>query len=120
MEVFCSAFVGNPFENKGCSIRRLQVGPHVFWVEYKSSESWMSNFGEGTNEVIGVEKNAGFHPVIRKPLFAIDFVLGREMYAVDFNTAPGIRGSGVEKHINCYEVEQALRDAFDAGCWENQ
>jgi hypothetical protein len=108
--MYCSAFVGNYYQtfNRGCSIRRLQVGPHVFWVEYRSTESWMSNYGDGTAEVVGVEMDAGYHPHLRHPLFAVDFVLGKEMYAVDFNTAPGIRGSGVEKHLPAGEAVRAI------------
>ncbi len=72
----------------------------------------MSNFGDGENEVVGVEMNAGYHPSIRLPLWAADFVYGREAYAVDFNIAPGIRGSGVEKILSstdCYKaIEQAV------------
>jgi hypothetical protein len=118
--VYCSAFVGcypqlGRHGRPAVSLRRLQVGRHVFWVEYKSTESWMSNFGEGTCEVVGQEWDAGYHPYLRLPLFAVDLVWGgADLYAVDFNTAPGIRGSGVEKLLpgpECVRVlEQALED----------
>jgi hypothetical protein len=113
-QLYCSAFVGDPHARPSCSLRRLQLGRHVFWVEMTSSESWMSNLGEGDNTVVGVELDAGYHPVIRRPLFAVDFVIGREMYAVDFNTAPGVRGSGVEKVLSgpdaCAALERAILD----------
>jgi hypothetical protein len=112
--LYCSAFVGDYYQRfgRGCSVRRLQVGPHVFWVEYRSTESWMSNVGDGSCEVVGVEKGVGFHPAIPLPLFAIDFVLGKEMYAVDFNSAPGIRGSGVEKYLPGPEAVEAIEGWF--------
>ncbi len=118
-QLYCSAFLG-PYPQLACyghkavSLRHLQVGPHVFHLEYESSSSWMSNVGDGTCEVVGVELDKGYHPKIRLPLFAVDFVLGREAYAIDFNVAPGIRGSGVEKVLDgkdaCRALEQALED----------
>lgn len=113
--LYCSAFVGPRYRpTSATSWRRLQIGPHVFWVEYRSATSWMSNV-DGECEVIGVEMDAGFHPHIRRPLFAIDFVLGREMYAVDLNYAPGVRWSGVENHLPgpaAVAAIQAWQDAF--------
>ena len=114
-KLYCSAFVGNqklPDYEKSLSWRRLQVGKHVFWIEYTSKESWMSNVGEGDCQVIGFEMNAGYHRKIKLPLFAVDFVLGREMYAVDFNTAPGIRGSGVEKLMTASQVVGAIKEWY--------
>lgn len=115
LEVYCSAFVGaHPQLIAGLqpavSIRRLQIGRHVFWVEYRSTESWMSNVGDGTCEVIGVEMDAGYHPHVRRPLFAVDFVLGREMYAVDLNYGPGVRGSGVEHLLPAPDAVRAIED----------
>lgn len=109
---YASAFVGDP-NIPGESWRRLQIGPHVFWIEYRSNSSWMSNDGEGTCDVIGVEWNIGYHHSIRLPLFAVDFVLGREMYALDFNTAPGIRGSGVEKILSGKDCHDAIERALE-------
>jgi len=113
-ELYCTAFVGCPLEAGygASSVRRLQVGRHVFWVEYRSTESWMSNVGDGDCFVIGAEFGAGYHPHIDLPLFAVDFVLGREMYAVDFNTAPGIRGSGVEKLLPAPAAADAILSWF--------
>jgi hypothetical protein len=106
--LFCSAFVGFPFAKQSSSLRRLQVGPHVFWIEYRSNDSWMANIGDGSCEIVGVEKDSGFHPFFKHPLFAIDFVLGKEMYAVDFNLAPGVWGTGIENHLSPSAVVAAL------------
>lgn len=107
--LFCTAFVGDPFARPAVSWRRLQVGRRVFWVEYTSTASWMSNVGDGTCVVIG---DAGVWPDGPYPLWAVDFVLGREMYAVDLNTAPGIRGSGVEKVLGGPEVVSEIEGWF--------
>lgn len=111
--LFASQFVGIP----GLSWRRLQVGPSVFWLEYKSSESWMSNVGDGSCEVIGVEMDTGFHPKIDLPLFAIDFAIADEMYAIDFNVAPGVRGSGVERYLTGKQFVEKLEFAHEKGVW---
>lgn len=113
--LFCTALVGRVPRRPATSLRRLQVGPHVFWVEYESTESWMSNSGDGRCSVVGQEWDAGYHPVVRLPLWAADFVWGKSgLYAVDFNTAPGCRGTGVEKLLPadraCEVLEQALVD----------
>jgi hypothetical protein len=112
---FCSAFVPGP---RGVSWRRLQVGRHVFWIEYTSEMDWRSNCGEGDIELLESKLNAGYHPHIRLPLFAIDFVhRAKDMYAIDFNIAPGIRGSGVEKVLSSWDAVEAIETAvirFDA------
>lgn len=116
-QLYCSAFVGCYPQvvcgnQSAVSWRRLQVGRHVLWLQYSSVASWMSNVGEGSIEVIGVELDAGYHAAIRLPLFAIDFVIGREMYAVDFNTAPGMKGAGVERVLSAWDVCDALEGAL--------
>lgn len=106
---FCSAYVPGP---RGVSWRRLQVGPHVFWIEYTINDDWRSNCGEGDVELLEAKLNDGYHPHIRLPLFAIDFVHGsKDMYAVDFNVAPGIRGSGVERHLPAVDAVSAIERA---------
>lgn len=106
--LYCSAFLR---ESWGLSWRHLQVGPHVFWIEYRS-QNWMSNL-DGECQVIGVELNKGLHPYFRRPLFAIDFVIGKELYAVDLNYAPGIRWTGVENIISDHEIVRAIEDGFN-------
>ena len=79
----------------------------------------MSNIGGGDTSVIGVEMNCGYHS-IRLPLFAVDFVVGKEMYAVDFNISPGVRGSGVEKIVRPYEVVEYLSQSYNDGVWNER
>lgn len=112
-KLYCVAFVGHHQQQwSGVSWRRLQVGRDVFWIEYSSKTSWMSNV-DPECKVIGRELNAGFHPVIKRPLFAIDFVLGKEMYAVDLNFSPGMRGSGMEDEISPEQVVGAITEWFE-------
>jgi hypothetical protein len=100
-DYFCSAYLP---KNIGVSWRRLQIGPHAFWIEYVSRESWMSNVGDGDCSVIGVDWNSNDNPFPAYPIYAIDYVIGRELYAVDLNIAPGISKSGVEKYLTGREV----------------
>lgn len=112
--LYCTAFVGDYIPDRGESLRRLQIGRHVFWITYTSSESWMSNSGDGACEVVGQEWDAGYHPVIRLPLWAADFVWGnRGLYAVDFNTAPGIKGTGVERLLPPDRAVATLEEALN-------
>ena len=112
-QLYCSAFVGDQlYQPTGLSWRRLQIGRHVFWVEYQSAVSWMSNV-DGDCRLIGTEWDVGFHQSINRPLFAVDFVLGKEMYAVDLNYGPGIRGSGVEDVLPAKRVVESIAEWFD-------
>ena len=113
-KTFCSAFVlGSPDLNRSISWRRLQVGPHVFWIEYTSADDWRSNRGEGDIELLESRLNDGFHPVLKYPLFAIDFVHGvKDMYAIDLNIAPGVRGTGVERELCAIDFVRALESSF--------
>lgn len=108
-EKYCSAYLGD--RGPGVSWRYLQVGRHHFWLEYTSEADWRSNVGDGAVTIIGVGLDAGYHPFFKLPLFAVDFVIGNDLYAVDFNTAPGIRGSGVEKILPPKAAAQAIKDA---------
>lgn len=107
---YCSAFVGVPWATPSCSFRLLQIGPHRFWLEYRGFEDWRSNYGEGDCKVIGREMNHGFNDVIRYPLWAIDFAIGTTMWAIDFNNAPGIRGSGIENIFSSKSVYEAITE----------
>lgn len=108
---FSSAFLGNPNIRPSVSLRQLHIGKHVFWIEYSSNDSWMSNVGDGKIELVGVEKDTGFNA--KYPLYAIDFVIGKEMYAIDLNIAPGIKGTGIEHVLSGKEVVKEIEEWFD-------
>jgi hypothetical protein len=119
-QLYCSAYVhpkgyrGVPVE-KAESLRLLQVGPHTFYLLYTSEASWMSNDGEGDVDLVDYRLNAGFHPVVKKPLWAVDFAPGRAgLYAVDFNVAPGMRGTGVNRVLGGAQVVDAVRAFYEA------
>lgn len=112
---FASAYVmKKSIAENGVSFRHLQVGKHVFWLRYWSDEDWRSNCGEGGCKLINYSLFEGYHRTFKLPLFAIDFVEGRSgtMYAIDFNNAPGIRGSGVERVLSPILAAEAIKQAI--------
>lgn len=109
-KLFCSAYLGKyTHVRPSVSWRLLKIGPHTFWLEYRSFDDWRSNCGDVDIQVIDVKLNEGPHSTIKLPLFAIDFVIGKEMWAVDFNIAPGIRGTGVERYLSGKQIADALQ-----------
>lgn len=110
---------GTKPEVKGLSWRYLQIGTEAFWIEYTSTEDWRSNCGEGDCELFFRDKTELFsdrqYELLRFkfPLFAVDFVPDKEtLYAVDFNIAPGVRGTGVEKIFSPQEATKAIKSAY--------
>ncbi len=106
--LFCTAFVGSPHAQPSVSWRLLQIGVHRVWLEYTSKTDWRSNYGDGDISVIGTELNAGRYPRLDFPLFAVDFVPGKELWAVDLNVSPGMRGTGVENILSSKQVVEAI------------
>lgn len=96
----------------GQTWRYLQIGDKVIWLKYTSRTDWRSNCGDVEIQVLHQEKD-GYHPRINHPLFAVDFVLvrGHGFYAIDFNVAPGIRGTGVENILPPKAAAEAIKKA---------
>lgn len=95
----------------GLSWRYLQVGDKVFWLRYCSRDDWRSNCGDVKVEVLSRERD-GYHPRIAYPLFAVDFVpAGKTLYAIDFNVAPQVKGTGVESILGAEEAANAIKRA---------
>lgn len=87
------------------SYRLLRIGSRAFWLRYTSLNDWRSNCGDGYSVVLCEFKLSEKMAEWSYPLFAIDFVKrDREMLAIDFNKAPGLRGSGIEEHMRPQQV----------------
>jgi len=92
------------------SYRHLQIGYKAFWLRYTSFTDWRSNCGDGDIDLIEERDIIS----INKPLFAIDFVkYNNNYYAIDFNIAPGIKGTGVEKIIPAKQVVELIKEQFE-------
>jgi len=120
-ECLASEYIG---DCPGISWRLLQVGMHTFWIEYRNNDDWRSNYGDFiTFQIIGKEQGWAKHPernitLFKLPLFAIDFALGDQLYAVDFNVAPGIRGTGVEDLLPPREAADSIKAAYFGGTYQ--
>lgn len=89
---YCTLFIPGNENRAGSSLRFLQVGNRKFWLKYWSFEDWRSNVGDGDCVVLSECINESY-PVYGYPVFAIDFIFAGNsiMYAIDFNTAPGLK-----------------------------
>lgn len=84
-----------PDEGVGTSYRLLVIGRRGFWLRYRAAEDWRSNCGDGDIKLVE-EVNPPTNAV-SLPLYAVDFVRYRNrLYALDFNSAPGLSGTGIE------------------------
>lgn len=94
----------------GASWRYLQIGDKIFWLEYFSRDDWRSNCGDVEVHTLA-QMEDGYHKHIKHPLFAVDFVWGDTLYAIDFNIAPGVAGTGVENILPAKQAADAIKTA---------
>lgn len=103
------------------SLRLLLVGAISFWLTYRSQD-WRSNCGDEVTIEMAQELPARPQDVIHRALglgyalVAIDFVAGPTgwsfPFAIDLNTAPGLRGTPVERYLTPRVVHQAISDRW--------
>lgn len=92
---------------KAISHRLLAIGCERYHLVYQSDDDWRSNVGDVTIE-------PGVYPLPdlktpNFPLYAIDFILAtRGPVAIDFNTAPGLRWTGLEM-LRAKDVAEAIK-----------
>lgn len=92
---FCTEFIQTTPSPHAVSYRYLQVGHKAFWLKYTGYDSWMSNHARKVDIEYLCPSRHILHLDIRCPMFAIDFIPGRVLYAIDLNTAPGLRDTGI-------------------------
>lgn len=97
---------------KSISYRLLQVGIARFWILYCSPDDWRSNAGNCSIEVLKTTRYYGYTKV-PYPLFAIDFVAQNKLYAIDFNTSPGIKHTGIENIFKAEEVVNEIKKFYE-------
>lgn len=98
---FCSEFIKGHDEHGreytlSYSTRRLVIGDMVFFVDYQSEQSWMSNT-DCTYKVRPLPRGkpnpaARSRDTLPYPMYAIDFVIDEDSddIAVDLNVCPGV------------------------------
>jgi hypothetical protein len=115
---------GNPI-----SYRYLSIGGERFYLSYESlgKDSWQSNVGSEVEiKLLEFEEFSEYTKVPyepwtgldeRLPLFAIDFLRSEKRavhYAVDFNVAPGLRGTPIEDMFSGSMVYQLIERWYEA------
>lgn len=103
--------------DESISYRLLQIGYRAWLLRYMGMGGWMSNHCYDTNIYVESEIEPIINPILEKyPLFAIDFVNPvnaitpeytedlYDCYAIDFNSAPGMRHTGMDEIITATEV----------------
>lgn len=111
-ENYCSVYAGRYEPKVTTSFRFLQIGDRSWYLVYQSQDSWRSNVGEEVQIDLVGENPRGYHPCIREPIFAVDLVQSfTTMYCVDFNTAPGLKGSPIEDILTATEVVELIKRA---------
>ena len=109
------------------SYRLLQIGVRSWLLRYEGTGGWMSNHCDDTaifikGECLGFQRWANA-TIDALPLFAIDFVVPvhaptpetiedviRDGYAIDFNSAPGMRWTGMNDLLSAIEVYSLVKD----------
>lgn len=116
-DAYCSAFIGEALDDRAESLRLLLVGDIPFWLRYEARSGWRSNVGEvDVYEVPAPDKGEDLIDKtlsLGAPLVAVDFVAPAanrwSLYAIDLNTAPGLRGTPVEKRLRPSVVHAAIK-----------
>ena len=105
---------------KSTSYRLLQIGSMRYWLFYGSKNDWRSNNGDVEIKKVIEDKYYGYTK-IPYPLYAIDFVekinnrVLKEkeiLSAIDFNTAPGLKGTPLEGELDSKEVVDSIKNFY--------
>jgi hypothetical protein len=98
------------------SYRYLRVGNlEPITLQYTSySDDWRSNVGDVDIEIIPNTLNIDIENT-ESPLMAIDFVKDREdnLFAVDYNTSPGLRWTGIEDIYSATTIANSIREWYE-------
>lgn len=119
-DCYASFYIESKY-GKAISKRLLQIGNRSWWLEYTNHEKdWRSNVGEnieikikGETDCFWVNNQRNSDLLKNYPIFAIDFVesfCGEYLYAIDFNTSPGLLGTGIEEILYGNEVFKLIAE----------
>ena len=114
---FCSFYV--PAEQT-YHVRLLAVGDWKAVLRYASDHVWMSNRGEVQVELLQYGEFCDprlerIQHWLSEPLVAVDgrYSDAGELMAFDLNTAPGLKGSGIEDVLKPNEVVEQIKRFFE-------
>lgn len=107
----CTLFIP-PLPGNSKTLRYLQIGNKNFWLQYTSKDDWRSNCGDVEIKVL-IQGPDGYHPRIKDPLFALDFIFNTGEYiAIDFYTSPVLKCTGIEEMLPGEEVVELISEAM--------
>ncbi len=112
-EHFSSEYIPSSTTRRGTSIRYLRIGRKQFLLKYQSKNDWRSNCGD--NEIKFLEGGDAIKSQKHDfgPLFAIDMIpYKNELYAIDLNISPQIKGTGIEDHLSGKEAYNLIYDFY--------
>lgn len=111
---FSTQYLPANAQELGISFRLLVIGRWRCILQYSSKNDWRSNVGEVEVKLLGYGKNGALDNIIL-PLYAIDLLaLKNEMVAIDFNSAPRIKGTGIEQFLSAKDAANELQIGLDA------
>lgn len=123
--IYCTSWINTTGTyDEARSYRYLQIGAKAFWLRYEGKGGWMSNHAGDTEIYVeGDCEPIGHHVLASYPMFAIDFVIPVDRpipdrfedvldrgVAIDFNTAPGLKWTGIEDVLSAIDVYDLISD----------
>ncbi len=110
-DAYCSLFV----VSNSMSWRYLRIGSTVWWLRYTSNDSWRSNQGSEVDICLVGNPGISVIDLEHEPLLAIDFIrsIGGIFYAIDYNTAPGLKGTPIEKLKSPTDIVNLIKTWID-------
>lgn len=106
---FCSLYM-QPDE-PSLSYRILVIGSRQYLLRYQSNHPWKSNVGDVDIKL----SSRPFKPLefSHFPMFSVDFVVSGDVpFAVDFNSAPGLRWTPLEELVDGREIVKEVSDVL--------
>jgi hypothetical protein len=112
--LYASQYIPANPKGLGESLRYLRIGARQFWLRYQSSNDWRSNAGNVKIKVLSEMERLSDDALLRceTPLLAIDFIRADKLYAIDYNTSPGIKGTTLEEELTPQSVYQQIEKWF--------
>lgn len=111
-DCFASRHIPSRENERAVSERFLAIGDLFFWLKYSSDDFWRSNYGNVEIEIVPKTEYEKYPYIgFGLPLYAIDFVRSVDniLYAIDFNIAPQIKGTGIEDIVPARKVVYEIK-----------
>lgn len=112
LNCYASQYISTEDKPSNKTHRILNIGNRQFRINYSSDDPWRSNCGnvkvEFDTEIFGDMMIPS--PLEGRALWAVDFAGG--IFAIDLNTSPGLRGTGIEDVLKPKEVVDLIKEFY--------